>query len=305
MVVTTLSANKLENRSAGIADVRVARARISTDVREACNFGDLYADNYGAIHIDPNVYETDLSSGYAFPGEGNPLYSSSGPNFASTDWVWTGWPNQWTAPPYILDEQTLILQQPKIFTAPENDPLSLTYDSNAAQNSFNGLPLKIGPREISETQPESTIPNVDTVIYKLIQDPNEPNEYILQRARFVGVGNVPESTNKIMISQPQTILSGIIGPRPSGNSTGIPEIFSYYGTYSNNPPRLNTPAVNIPPPGSSIPANYIRGVGIDLEIKKPDSSTGNSNAAYQQRLGIHAEAFLRHSSNISAKNPYD
>lgn len=284
MVLTTLSANRMNNRAAGINDTRTVTSRIQRDIREARNFG----DSYDSLHTDDQY-----NSNY-FPCTTNLMYDpASGPQFTSTQWSWSGWPTTWGNPPYQLDAQTLIIQQPKIYENPSN-----------ISDPYNGLPVLLNKDKIAVNEPPVNMANLDTVVYKLIQDPNESSEYILQRARFVGVDNVDNlpvtASFKSMINPPQTVLTGIIGPKPAGGG-GVPEIFTYFERDTNNAGQFNTisaTTLDSTPNGT----RYLVGVGVDVELKKPDSSTGNSNAAYQQRLGIHTESFLRHSVNLSAKN---
>ena len=152
--------------------------------------------------------------------------------------------------------------------------------------------------------PVANSPNMDTVVYKLIEDPDEPGEYILQRAVFVGVDDVSNlptggSNFSTMINPPQTVVKGITGPSSSLGGT-IPEIFTYYrqSSSSNIIEEIDFSTINSEPDL----ARLIVGVGIDIELKKP-SSAGTSNVPYQQRMGIHSEAFLRSTRGISASNP--
>lgn len=291
MVLTSLSANKMTNRASGINATRSIINRLQTDVRQARSFGDYYAAR---------------SERNTFPSTNNPLYdSASGPKFASTNFSWSGWPADWPTRPYSLDGQTLILQQPVYFLDPTNDPLSATFNSSALQNSLNGLPIMLKKDDIASGAPAADLENLDTVVYRLIQDPNEATEFILQRARYVGfdgVSGLPTSSFRSMIDKPQTILTGIIGPKPIDGST-TPQIFTYLmkdpttglqGTISGAELALNP-----------YKTDWITGVALDIELKKPDSSTGSGNAAYQQRLGIHTETFLRYSRFISLKNRSD
>lgn len=277
MVLTTLSANKLSNRASGISDSRTACSRIQSDVRAARNFGDSYDD--------PTESSATHQSNF-FPCDSNPLYRfDSGPQHTSTLWTWSGWPTTWGSPPYKLDAQTLIIQQPKL----------LSVDSSSTLSSINGFPL------------EGTITNgrnnLDTVVYKLIQDPNQAGEFILQRAVFVGEDTVPGASYSSMVNPPQTVVGGIIGPLTNNGST-FPEVFSYW---VRNAEKVSSPSPLRKLDLSELESNpgatkYIIGVGMDLELRKPDSRTGNSNAAYQQRMGIHTEAFLRYNKDMSALN---
>lgn len=283
MVVTAMSTNKLTNRASGIADSRSVTRRIQADIREARNFGDAY----DIPEDNSSLYENNY-----FPCSDNPLYEiGSGPQHISTRWSWNGWPTNWGTPPYKLDAQTLIIQQPVVFLDPANDPLDSSFSASAPQNNLNGLPI-----EGSITAGRN---NLETIVYKLIQDPNEPTEFILQRARFSGEDPVSQSSYKAMINPPQTVLTGIIGPLPTNGGT-TPEIFTFFtkgaiaGQFDEiDPANLDTnPSIT----------NNIIGAGLDIELKKPDSSNGQANTAYQQRMGIHTEAFTRYNRGLSAKN---
>ncbi|HMP50486.1 MAG TPA: hypothetical protein PKD05_02945 [Candidatus Melainabacteria bacterium] len=276
MVLTTLSANKLSNRSSGISDARTACSRVQSDVRAASNFGDSYANPSPTTLIERSNY---------FPCTDNPLYKAdSGPQHSSPSWTWSGWPTAWGGLPYTLNAQTLIIQQPKL----------LSVDSSSTLSSINGFPIK--------GTITSGRDNLDTIVYNLIPDPNQAGEFLLQRAVFVGEETVPGANYPSMINPPQTVANGIIGPLPN-NGGSTPEIFSYW---KKNPNPGASPLEKITdlsildsdPQG----AKSIIGVGMDLELRKPDSRTGNSNAAYQQRMGIHTEAFIRYNKDMSALN---
>lgn len=283
MVVTAMTSNKLTNRASGIADSRTATRRIQADIREARNFG----DSYDIPQDNSALYQNNY-----FPCSDNPIYEiGSGPQHFSSRWSWSGWPTSWGTPPYKLDPQTLIIQQPVVFLDPTNDPLHSSFSSSSPQNNLNGLPI-----EGSITAGRN---NLDTIVYKLIQDPNEPTEFILQRARFSGEDPVSQSSYKAMINPPQTVLTGIIGPLPTNGGT-TPEIFSFF-TKSGVPGQFSELDPNTLDTTPSITNNII-GAGVDIELKKPDSSTGHANAAYLQRMGIHTEAFIRYNRGLSAKN---
>lgn len=277
MVLTTLSANKLSNRSSGISDSRTACSRLQSDVRAARNFG----DSYTTSSLIPTL---EFEKSKYFPCSANPLYKTdSGPQHSSPSWTWSGWPTTWDGPPYELDAQTLILQQPKLLSVNSISPLS----------GINGFPIKGTITGLN---------NLDTVVYNLVKDPNQTGEFILQRAVFVGEETVPGANYPSMINPPQNIVSGIIGPLPN-NGGSTPEIFSYWRKNQNpaaSPLEKITDLsiLDSDPQG----AKSIIGVGMDLELRKPDSRTGNSNAAYQQRMGIHTEAFLRYNKDMSALN---
>lgn len=265
MVMTTLSANKLVNRSNAISDSRTACSRLQHDVRIARNFGDAYDDPTDSSALYQNNF---------FPCTDNPLYTAE-----TGDLV-----GGWGTAPYQLDKQTLIIQQPKL----------LSVDSSSPLIGINGFPIKGTITGLN---------NLDTVIYKLVPDPDQAGEFLLQRAVLVGEATIAESNDSTMVNPPQTVISGIIGPLPS-NGDSTPEVFSYW---VRNAEKVSSPSPLRKLDLSELDSNpgatkYIIGVGMDLELRKPDSRTGNSNAAYQQRMGIHTEAFLRYNKDMSALN---
>lgn len=289
MVITTLASNKMQNRAIGINSSRTVVNRVLKDVREASNFG----DSYDAVVNDPD--DIDVHDRNEFPCSDNPLYdAATGPTFISANFTWNGWPSNWPTPPYQLDGQTLIIQKPKLFDA-----------QSVQDEKFNGLPLKLEANALGTDVPRTNLANLDTVVYRLIQDPDESTEFILQRAVFVGYDGVNVNgtigTNYTsMVNPPQTIAKGIIGPLPAGGGT-VPEIFTYYEKdYTSTSLHQEVTPLEL----SSNPdgVRFIVGVGVDLELKNSTSSYGIKNEQNQQRLGIHSEAFLRSGRDISAKN---
>lgn len=135
---------------------------------------------------------------YTFPSGGisNP-YSTTGPSVGSGITQFFGFPGatsntNWPPPPYSLDPQTLILQVP-----------ILTSDSipGSTTNDFFGFPTK---------NSFGSDWNVDTYVYKVLADTSRPGtgQFVLQKAVFPGVN----STSQILSNNPETLLTGIIGP---------------------------------------------------------------------------------------------
>jgi prepilin-type N-terminal cleavage/methylation domain-containing protein len=286
-VMSTFATTKMTNSVDCLSASRVAADRIASDVRSARAFGDFYAAPANRAQ---------------FPGDtNNPLYGSQPPS--------GGWPTApWTTPPYVLNAQTLIIQQPVLFLDPTNDPTSPSYAPSASVNPRNGFPMMVKQGALNGgTVPAVNVENLDTVVYQVVADPEKSGQFLLQMARFPGAqltAKPPEtvtSSYKIAINPPQTILKGIIGPKDpanAGNSTALPSVFRYYTNSTTiAPPQLI--------PINQLTANIsnIRGVATDFEVFRPDSSSTTTNTAVNPAvLGLHSEAFTRANTNASLSN---
>jgi len=146
---------KWTNRYTNKLDVTFAARqvleRLGSEIRMARNVGDMCATGTGINQ---------------FPSSNNPYYGSGQAPPGSP----AGWPSMWPAPPYRLDNQTLILQVP-------------IFDKN-------GMPTKL-PSGCPSPANTCDRPNVDTIVYKIIPDPSAERqalgEYVLTRAVFLGV----------------------------------------------------------------------------------------------------------------------
>lgn len=234
----TIASGKLNNQFDAQSSLRNAISRIKNDVRAARTIGDSYATS-------PSLY---------FPGPGNWLYTSV-PN--------GGWPANWGSTPYQINAQTLILQVPALL-------------ANSVEDGLNGVPLKIKEgTSVNGVTAQADMEDLDTVVYKVVQDESVSNIYSLQCARFPGSYNQSKAINP-----PQTLVKGIIGPL-SSSSTGVPEIFSYI---------LKTDPTTILKTPSSLAE--IDGIRVDIEVRRPISKT-DGNANFQRNASAHAEVFPR------------
>ncbi|MBX9669494.1 MAG: hypothetical protein K2X93_17865 [Candidatus Obscuribacterales bacterium] len=184
-----------------------------------------------------------------------------------------------------LTAQKLILHMPIHYLDKRNDPVDSQYSPGSALNPLNGITLK-GYYE---------------VVYDLVADSQRPGEFVLQMTCEKNeLGPVDETCSyrkEVLRTNPQRIVSGIIGPLEVNAATGSPpRIFSYISKRPNTsiyPGRLdmlkdvalvNTSAVR----GISL-------VGVDLEVKRTDvdAQTAESSTVLDKTLGVHAEVGLR------------
>ncbi len=235
--LTTASA-KLTNQFDAQLVLRNAITRIRADVRAARSIGDCYST------VPSNT----------FPGPGNWLYQTPPSG---------GWPIDWGSTPYQLNAQTLVLQVPAVHDGITGDGL-------------NGFPLKISSQTLVNGMPApSDMEDLDTIVYKVIQDPTNSSVASLQVAVFPGFAHAGKGINP-----PQTLVRGIIGPK-TGSGTGIPDVFSYL---EKNPAFQTNKNPTDP--------SKINGVRIDLEVRRPISSAEGSSK-FQKNASAHAEVFSR------------
>lgn len=186
-------------------------------------------------------------------------------------------------PGEISNAQTLIMQLPVYYYDKKNDPGSTDYDSSAAQNALNGLPL----------------PGYDAVMYKVVQDPDPlvQNQFVLQLSRRISETRrngtiLPDPTCSYTpeIFPAQQIAKGIIGPVAPGAAPGSsPVIFTFLARNSTS-----VGVSTLTSAGSVIPSvvTGTTGVGVDIEIKQ-NSVNSQTATAFDDVRGAHAEAFLR------------
>ena len=289
--LNALASVKLSNKSDTLNASRFAAEKICADVRSAIGFGDMYA-----APENRNMFP-DLSR--------NPFFTGT-PDSSCWRYKWPPVkPVSWD--PCKLDGQCLILQQPTVFLDQRNDPKSSAYDPLASQNTLNGLPtfmdvLKPGIEPPSDLSVR--VQNLDTVIYKVFADPQRPGEYLLKKVKLPGA-NVPNSactdySRHTIIEDPQTVLTGIVGPiDPVTNKLRLFR-YLYQSSDSNRKSQyVSTDEV------SSQQVPLLFGVAIDIEVRKPDSavSSGTSDLKYTSRLAFHLEATKRVRKNIAISYP--
>lgn len=255
MIVATLNAGRvLDNKCDSISTARNAIEKFGKDVRMGRTFGDVY----GQL-TNINGEQVCLGS-LTFPSTNDPLYGAgqSPPN------GWPTWADGSTPQSFDCDNQTCIVQVP-VFDA-------------------NGFPTGIPGGTLSLPYLTS---NVETHVYRLVPDPVNNGEFILQKAIFPGF-NQPAGTQR----GPITIATGIIGPL--NPQTGLPRIFQYLDKTdpagaANDSPNRGTP------PGLLV--SYYSGVILNLEVRNHAAST---RAADLKPLALKTEVFLRNNSLATA-----
>lgn len=197
-----------------------------------------------------------------FPASNNPIYGSTPPL--------GGWP----PPPWktmILSPTILIIQQPVFLSDPGV--------------SLNGVPVMLP----GATQNQE---NLTTVVYEVLPDPLKTDQYILQVARFPGkLTSYPVSDKAI--NPPQTILKGLIGPKP--NPTQPPNVFTYLAQLDQTKPYYE-----VSPAADNVES--IRGIAIDLEIRNTNLATSSEGERFPQTLAVHTEAFARSNNQLIFRN---
>jgi prepilin-type N-terminal cleavage/methylation domain-containing protein len=185
LMLNGMTTNRLSNKVESLNSSRLVIERIGKDVRMARNIGDVF----GTLNTDvvPNITE---GSDY-FPSPQNPqVFTAVG-----------GWPWGYSAmTPMKLSSNTLIVQVP-VFDA-------------------NGFPTGIG-KGVGTPPTQSPQDNVDTYVYRVVTDTDEPGTWKLEVAGFAG----PGSSMQLKANPPTTILRGIVGPIDP--NTGIPGPFNY------------------------------------------------------------------------------
>ena len=278
--------NKVDDLNAA----RQAMERIGHDVRMARNVG----DGYGVKNPLTGLVEGSDQ----FPvQEGN---NGRNPHYGNGQAPSDGWPVQvsatpqlpaWPARPYRLSPQTLIVQVPVFYLAPQNDPTSGAYNPGAIQDPQNGFPTAVGaaqgdPSSAAVDPPGATQDNVDTYVYQVLEYPTGSGEYILQVAGFASLNSTNPNKPSWMTmrsSPPETILSGIVGPKDP--NTGVPKVFQYL----DKTDPTGTPRDTVGPGSPTNTAiTNVTGVIVNLEVKR-DQAGANSSAT----VGLKSEIFLR------------
>lgn len=172
-----------------------------------------------------------------------------------------------------LSESVLVIQQPMFAHLPGN--------------KLDGTPIVL-----PGTQNKQNNENLNTVVYEVVPDSDRPNEFLIQVAVYPGDTTILPTRTKAMVV-PQTILKGLIGPLKSDRS---PNVFSYLAKAS-----VNSPFTSIGTPNSSN-ADSIRGIGIDLEIRKASTADTSTTGNYPQTLALHSEIFCRSNNSMILEN---
>lgn len=285
LVVTTTTASvKNNNQSNMLGTAKVCGERLMSDIQLARCVGDYYGQTNPTSELN------------TFPNPSNPLYGSGGMQPDG------GWPSApWPSYPYQLGAQCLIVQQPVFYCAKENSTQEPTYNPNAPQSHLNGFPMRIKGSQITDGVPSAPVENLDTVVYQVVADSAKPGEYILQMARFPGYRDPLSNTHyEPAVNPPQTIATGIVGPKLPGDPTGPPHVFKYI----KHDPTYGVTELSDAELLDDLQAKHIAGVAIDLEFKKSES-TSTSATADTQNLGVHTEAFLKNNRLVLRNNGDD
>lgn len=258
VVLNTFASTKLTNKTDGQIGCSRAIRRIAEDIRQARVIGNIYATNGSnnyASGTDPGVDPSLIAPTGGFPAA------------------------PWPPVPYKLGPQTLIVQQPVLYS-----------DSSNPANPLNGFPIRLlqGSISTSPAVPAVAMECVDTLIYQLLPDPDVAGQYILQVARFPGLQQVPGNRTKPALNPPQTVLKGVVGPIDPANP-GPPAIFQYLTSPQETAP-ISTPTAQ--------QASTITGVSVRLEVKIPNSING----ANPEIAAEHAEAYLKNSRHLRITN---
>jgi type II secretory pathway pseudopilin PulG len=269
IIVSTMGQGRtLEQKCDGINAARNALDKIGRQVRMGRNIGDCFGDINplsGVVTGTPN-----------FPGSNDAIYGNGAadPPGGWPVWADSSAPSSFTMAPYPGDgtcngNNCLICQVP-VFDA-------------------NGFPLGIPPGYKSPgssvvANPTTTGTVVQTYIYRVLPDPANPGEFLLQVAVIPGYGQPAAGP-------PRTLAKAIVGP--INPATGQPRIFQYIDRVNpTNPPVDGIPAGGTPPA-----ANY-SGVIVNLEINSHQSSV---NQADSKPLALKSEVYLRNNSMATSQ----
>ncbi|MDX2107650.1 MAG: hypothetical protein SFY67_14715 [Candidatus Melainabacteria bacterium] len=227
------------NKMGSLMAARRLESSLHREVHMARYFGDQFGDPQSTDTSNhPNV----------FPASNNPYNYTNFPTDTSN--------SSWPAHPYVLDEQTLILQVPVFVSG-----------FATTKNGFW---------------------NVDTYVYKVLADKSQSGkgQFVLQKMIFPG----DSSSNNIV--SPVTVLTGIVGPINPNNAVdavaGVPapSVFSYF--YKNSPTWSGSSSFSIP---TATNTSGINGVGLTLELFSNESSNRKDYAP--KTMAFKSEFFRR------------
>jgi hypothetical protein len=168
-----------------------------------------------------------------------------------------------------LSETVLVIQQPVFARAPGTAVDGATILLPGAQNKEN----------------------LTTIVYEVVPDADRKDEFLIQVAVFPGDLTIWPSKTKA-ITVPQTILKGLIGPLKPDRT---PNVFSYLAKAS-----AGSAFTAIIPNSNN--TDSIRGIGIDIEIKKDSGATATNTGNYPQTLALHSEVFSRSNNHMILEN---
>jgi len=269
IIVSTMGQGRtLEQKCDGINAVRNALDKVGRQVRMGRNIGDCFGD--------VNPLSGVVTGTPSFPGSNDAIYGNGAPDPPGGWPVWADGssPDSFTMAPFPGDGVThgnncLILQVP-------------VFDNN-------GFPIGIppgfkSPGSTVNTNPTTTATVVQTYIYRVVADPANPGEYILQVATIPGYGQPAAGP-------PTTLAKAIVGP--INPSTGQVRTFQYIDRI--NP--INPPVDGIPPGGTPPSANF-SGIIVNFEINSHQASV---NQVDSKPLALKSEVYLRNNSMASSQ----
>lgn len=260
LFLNTSIQQKTGNNMDAVNAVRVAIERIGRDAREARSLGDVYGDQVllqPAAPPQPAVWGTIGRSW--FPTNADPIYGA-GQQPAGGSWP-ANWGTDGCPAPgrYQLSNTCLIIQVP-------------VYDNNG------------WPDELNSAGDQA---NLETHIYRLIADPANPGQYLLQY--FVAPGEAaPGYVPANRTLGPQTLVKGIVGPLRGGQ----PVIFQYLARRGSldDPAGAGQPQDVVDPTNTGRLANYT-GVIVNLEVRRSDW-----NQRKPQHIAFKQEVFIRNNA---------
>jgi type II secretory pathway pseudopilin PulG len=274
-IIQAKSGNNLDAANAA----RIAIDRIGRDAREARSLGDVYGEDIVLSSAPPM---TGTSGTDYFPSANDPIYAG-GATPAGGVWP-TTWPTDACPNPgrYLLSNRCLIIQVP-------------VYDSN-------GWPTQIpvsNPYVAGLPTPmQGNQANVETHIYRVLDDPANPGQYLLQL--FVAPGRAaPGYVPAEHTFGPQTLVKGIVGPKNAQNEPAIFQFIARRGSLDDTNPS-GQPQDSIPEasPGVKRLANFT-GIIVNLEVTRSDY--GRSKPV---TLAFKQEVFIRNNAmSTSVGNP--
>lgn len=274
MMCATMQAGRtLENKVDSVSNARNAIDTFTRDMRMGRSIGDVYGDLISMGYNDPTTGQpvTAVQGSSVFPGTNDPLYGNGAPAPAGG---WPTWADGSAPTTFTCDNQTCIVQVP-------------IFDGNGFPQS---IPANTGNGSVTWTRATD---NVETHIYRVVPDPQNNGEFILQYVILPG-WNQPAGTQR----GPITLAKAIIGPR--NPQTGLPRTFQYLDKHDTSGIARDTPLIigsatngNVSEPSNGAWISRFSGVVLNLEIRRHDASDQQRE---RKALALKSEIFLRNNS---------
>jgi type II secretory pathway pseudopilin PulG len=293
ILLVTYKANaKITNVTDTASALRQVKERLGMDIRAGRTLGDVYGTGF-YDPPGPQPASIWVPQGVdTFPGASNPVYGAGQAPPA-------GWPASWGPTPYQLSNTCLIVQVP-IGNNHNDSGTTHAWSTNAA---LLGWPTAIYPNTAAYTaaqraqgpgNPPVGVPfdNVETHVYKVVADPDNAGEYLLQWCSFPGYpvpGYLPAAHS---MAKPQTILKGIVGPMDNGGNL---KVFQFID--KTKPAGVAQDAISDTNgnPNPAYVANYT-GIVVNLEIRTHTESVIGRKGISIQPVGFKTEIFLRNNA---------